>query len=268
MILQYTKAACPGRPDVSDSVRDDCPSGGQCYKKCLELQELPEDIPVGVTKVFMKGNLIQNLTAGSFNLISVNLTSCIQFGLDYNLINWIERDAFTGLTSVEKLYLNHNRLTSLPGGAFLGLPSLRELFLYYNEITMLHPDTFTELVSLEYLNLKSNEIGFLPSGIFKGLPSLEKVRLDYNQLTTLSADVFNSTLYSTSPVKLQIDDNPLVCDMCVSWMKDAVQDGWLAWYPAWSGAPIYPDCTNTSTTWPDINITLPCPDAGKYLKYI
>ena len=296
MIWQKMAADCPGWPANSFPVINwspiDAISGGQYYKVCLELEEVPQNIPVGTTNLYLNGNLIKNITAGSLG----HLTSCTEIRLDFNKINSVDFTAFTGLTSLQKLYLYDNSLTSLPSGVFSGLTALQELWLNTNEITILPDDIFHNLLSLHTMVLHTNNLAYLPDEMFAGLTSLQVLSISRNQISmlqadifrdllslqqlyfsdnrliTLSSDVLNSSIYldQTSPptgLQLSLSGNPFQCDSCMCWLKKGEQDGWLTWFTS-SGTVHGPDCSESNITWPDINCTLPCTDTSKNLKYI
>jgi hypothetical protein len=85
------------------------------------LQELKE--------IILRSNKIKHIYKGSFN----ELTNVIRLDLNYQNIQYLERNCFAGLDSLEVLYLASNEIKNISSGAFDGLNKLTDLDLNFNE---------------------------------------------------------------------------------------------------------------------------------------
>ena len=92
--------------------------------------EVPTNIPIDVTIVYLASNLIQHLPNGVFE----NLSVCISLNLYDNWIKQIDGGAFVGLNNLETLNLNRNKIVHIRTGTFTGLDNLKSLLLFNNDI--------------------------------------------------------------------------------------------------------------------------------------
>ncbi|XP_036390540.1 vasorin-like [Megalops cyprinoides] len=108
-----------------------------------------------------------------------------QLYLFQNGISALDREDFSGLSSLELLDLSQNDLSELPDGVFEPLSSLHNLDLSSNGITHISRGSFSGLLLLERLYLHSNRIQSIHPAAFEGLGQLLELKLQGNQLTAL-----------------------------------------------------------------------------------
>ncbi len=183
-------------------------------------------IPASATKVSLRFKHISQLPGGAFS----HLQHCTDLDLSHNRVSYIDTEAFTGLSSLQRLDLRNNEISSLPPGVFSPLKQctalnvssnmitaieddtfaqqslLVELDLSLNYIRVLGPHSFRGLVMLKVLYLQENDISFLPRGVFTGLTQLNTLHLDSNQISSLDNNTFQG-LYSLE--RLSMVNNPM-----------------------------------------------------------
>ncbi|XP_071825042.1 uncharacterized protein [Apostichopus japonicus] len=176
----------------------------------LKLPDVPRNIPVKTTFIFLRNNSITDLHSDDFwKLVHLNelvimvnqikTISALAFGsliqlqrllLQSNMISELPHEVFSNLTNLEVLFLNKNNIKSLPQDIFWNLHKLTQLYLFNNDIDSLPRDLFCNLSALTNLYLFNNKISILPEGIFRNLTSLTNLYLYNNFITTLSDDMF------------------------------------------------------------------------------
>ena len=246
------------------------------YRTELGLGDVPSDIPIDITQVYLDSNSIIHLKTGVF----LNLSRCTSLSLSSNAISSVEIGAFNGLDKLVNLNLYGNRLTTLENGTFTGLQNLESLNLAsnyiehvsvgslttlgnltilelnVNRLNYISGDMWTGLGSLSQLNLQKNRHlhTILPGG-FSNLRSLQLLHLQSNAIQTLSRNIFYS---STHPewhpprLRMSLDGNPLQCNASLCWIKEAEAQGWITWYLDRAN-PLSPNCANfPSTPWGDV----------------
>ena len=95
--------------------------------------------------------------------------------------------------TLSKFYLTNNLITDFDGEVCSG--SLEELYIGRNKLTSIKSSTFDSCTALRILSLNSNQ-----------LTVLGKVPLP-------------------PPASIAIQHNPLICDSCLLWLKDAEEYG-------------------------------------------
>ena len=164
-----------------------CPHGCSCYHDdtwatnivdCSSRahHQLPDDIPMDATVVYIDGNNMPLLDAhrliGRKNLRALFLND--------SKVERIQNRTFHGLSSLKKLYLQDNLLNELEGFEFEHLEHLRELYLQNNKIRIINNMTFRGLHSLEILNLQGNQIVNFPVWKLKYNKGLQEITLGQN----------------------------------------------------------------------------------------
>ena len=130
---------------------------------------------------------IQHLTLEHFivtdpGLVAHQAKSLKSLILWRNQISTLPKEAFSGLSQLEKLDLRENKLTKLPKEVFSGLSKLVILNLLHNRLTELPTEVFSGLPNLKALNLGGNQLTELAEEVFSGLSSLKTLNLMFNQL--------------------------------------------------------------------------------------
>ncbi|CAL4123248.1 unnamed protein product, partial [Meganyctiphanes norvegica] len=164
-----------------------CPDGCSCYHdntwannvvdcSARNHHQLPEDIPMDATVVYMDDNEIPLLDAhhliGRKNLRALYLNS--------SRIERIENRTFHGLSSLKKLHLEDNMIVDLEGFEFDQIIHLRELYLQNNRLKYINNATFSNLKSLQILKLDGNYLFDFPVWHLKLNPELNAVTLSVN----------------------------------------------------------------------------------------
>nr|AOF80300.1 toll [Macrobrachium rosenbergii] len=164
-----------------------CPKGCSCYHddtwatnivdcSARNHHQLPDDIPMDATVVFMDKNEMPTLDAhhliGRKNLRALYINS--------SRVERIQNRTFHGLSSLKELHLHDNMLAELHGYEFEHLEHLRELYLQNNRLKIINNATFTGLKALEVLRLDGNFIFDFPVWHLKLNSGLKHVALGAN----------------------------------------------------------------------------------------
>ena len=146
-----------------------CPSNCTCYHdttwtkniaECSssEFQDLPDQLPMDATEIFLDGNNLGDLHSHTF----IGRDKLRVLYLNNSRIISVENHTFNGLSSLEKLHLERNSIAKLQGDEFHGLGHLKELHLQDNRIATVNNNTFRALRSLQVLDLSGNNIRDFP----------------------------------------------------------------------------------------------------------
>ena len=165
-----------------------CPENCTCYhdnswsKNIAEcssenLKDLPEQLPMDATEIYLDDNDIRELKSHNFigrkNLKTLYLNQSKIFG--------VENHTFNGLLSLQELHLEDNTLTKLEGDEFQGLRILKKLYLHNNQLKTIGNATFKDLQSLEILTLHGNKLVQFAAWHLDSNPSLNSVSLTGNR---------------------------------------------------------------------------------------
>ena len=164
-----------------------CPDNCTCYHdaswskniaECsnADFNDLPEQLPMDATEVFLDGNNLSNLDSHTF----IGRKNLQILHLNHSQISTIHNKTFNGLKSLQVLHLQGNGLTSLKGYEFETLTNLRELYLQDNVLETIHNATFKFLRSLEVLRLDGNRLMDFPAWQLAFNPLLVTVKLAEN----------------------------------------------------------------------------------------
>ncbi|KAG4210008.1 hypothetical protein ERO13_A02G018000v2 [Gossypium hirsutum] len=140
-------------------------------------------------------NLASKSLSGSLPADISTLSELRTVSLQHNSLSG-SIPSFANLSNLQNIYLDGNSFTSVTPNAFSGLTSLQKLSL--SENTKLSPWTFPDLsqsTSLVEVQLdNTNLYGTLPD-VFQSLNSLQSIRLSYNNLNgTLPASLAGSMI--------------------------------------------------------------------------
>ena len=131
--------------------------------------------------------------------------------MENNQIVDTPRENIEGLTQLRIFRLQYNRLTRMTNISHLTL--LEEFNVGYNMISEVSKDIFHGLPNLLKLYCEYNYIDVLPD-IGTLLPRLEEFYVQGNRLLTLPDFYYHST-----PLTLLGQDNPLVCNRSLCWLR-------------------------------------------------
>ncbi len=164
-----------------------CPDNCTCYHdnswskniavcSAQGFNDLPEQLPMDATEIFLDGNDLTELDSHTF----IGRKNLRVLHLNASGIQEVQNKTFNGLKSLSVLHLEDNRISSLRGYEFEGLTGLRELYLQNNEISFIADATFKYLRGLEVLHLHGNRIIDFPVWGLTFNPFLVSVRLAEN----------------------------------------------------------------------------------------
>ena len=164
-----------------------CPDNCTCYhdsswsKNIAEcsssgFHDLPDQLPMDATEVFLDGNIFPELFSHTF----IGRKNLRILHLNNSQIHTIHNKTFNGLKSLTALHLQDNDLKALKGYEFEALPHLRELYLDGNIISYVHNATFKFLKSLEILHIHNNRLIDFPVWQLALNPFLVSVKLAEN----------------------------------------------------------------------------------------
>ena len=166
-----------------------CPDNCTCYhdsswsKNIAEcssagFHDLPDQLPMDATEVFLDGNVFPELDSHTF----IGRKNLQILHLNHSQIHTIHNKTFNGLKALSVLHLEGNQLTSLKGYEFEGALSenLRELYLENNLLETIHNSTFKFLRNLEILHLDGNRLIDFPAWQLAFNPLLVSVKLAEN----------------------------------------------------------------------------------------
>uniref|UniRef100_A0A674E183 Trophoblast glycoprotein n=1 Tax=Salmo trutta TaxID=8032 RepID=A0A674E183_SALTR len=202
-----------------------CPDKCVCFTptvKCVNqgLFMVPQSLPANTKTLFITGNNISHLTAGSFPVPLEQLTDLYLTG---NQVELLGHNVFNNLPNLRLLDLSNNRILNFSAQAFPDYNKLLDLNLsraFYNHTSM---DEFFSLLrsggalQLTRLDLSNNDLVVLPEGMFSHLSNLTILNLQNNSLIFIRNGTDN----------VHLAGNPWLCDCniedLVRWLKSSEQ---------------------------------------------
>nr|SOU94110.1 Slit [Glomeris marginata] len=133
---------CPAKCTCTDTVV-------RCSRAYLK--DIPKDIPLDTTELYMDGNEIKDIPK-ELRLLK-HLT---RLELSNNQISFLPSYTFSNLTKLSTLTLSYNKLQCIQKHGFAGLRSLRILSLHGNDLSMFPEGSFDDLISLTHIALGAN----------------------------------------------------------------------------------------------------------------
>lgn len=116
--------------------------------------DMPTNIPMDTTELFIDGNDLGELSGHSF----IGRKNLRTLYANNSNIQGIYNTSFIGLRRLTVLHLENNKIGRMLGHELVGLDSLRELYLHNNRISYIDNRTFAELRKLEVLRLDNNKL--------------------------------------------------------------------------------------------------------------
>ncbi|XP_029554990.1 leucine-rich repeat transmembrane protein FLRT3 [Salmo trutta] len=169
------------------------------YLYCNNLDEFPQNLPIGVKELHLQENNIRMITHASLGQIPL----IEELHLDDNSVSAvsIEEGAFRDSNHLRLLFLSRNHLSTIPSG----LPqTIEELRFDDNRISSISEASLQDLINLKRLVLDGNLLNNRGIGemAFINLINLTELSLVRNTLTSPPANLPGSSLE-----KLQLQDN-------------------------------------------------------------
>lgn len=154
----------------------------KCNMDSVELRGFPN-----LTTVILRGNLINQLTANSFE----NNSMIENLDLSYNAINQIELESFYVLKHLRLLDLSFNMIRRIEGDTFK-----RNLFLTVVNLSRNYIERFQRInsLSLTYMNLSWCEILIIADDALNSLPELIELDLSNNLFSEFPIALHSNTL--------------------------------------------------------------------------
>eukprot|EP00058_Branchiostoma_floridae_P026199 XP_002611689.1 hypothetical protein BRAFLDRAFT_63627 [Branchiostoma floridae] len=136
------------------------------------ITQVPQDIPVQVTRLFLQVNNLGVLRGQPFE----NLTDLQTLNLKWNKITYIEVFVFAGLQNLQKLEMEENLLDERSLRVLCqDLPTVEWLELERNSISSIGPETLQGCQVLTVLNLSWNPMTELSADLFVDIPYLQSL---------------------------------------------------------------------------------------------
>jgi TIR domain/Leucine rich repeat len=193
--------------------------------------EMPTNIPMDTTEVYIDGNNLGELLGHSF-IGRKNLR--ILFANNTN-IHTVYNTTFAGLRRLTILHLENNVIQRFVGNEFLALENLLELYLQNNRISFIEMHTFAEMKRIEVLRLDGNRLVNFEAWQLTANPYLVEIGLAENPWTCDCTFVNKLKIYLASNTEKIIDTARISCvyNNATSILKDkngtkcTIRDGGL-----------------------------------------
>ncbi|KAL7633298.1 UNVERIFIED_CONTAM: hypothetical protein RMT77_016403 [Armadillidium vulgare] len=188
------------------SEEGECPHSCFCeveesYVSCIgDGQWNPPLIPSSLSRLELRSFFIPELETAC-----VHLQGLKELQLQQCNLSKLHEDAFSKVTTLDRLDLSRNHLELLGPNQLRGLSSLKHLDLSSNDLKTLNRP-FMFLTELEHLNLKGNKLKELDADTFDGLDKVQYVNLDGNNISSVSVASFQ---HLGSLAHLILSNNPL-----------------------------------------------------------
>ncbi|XP_058067234.1 toll-like receptor 6 [Anopheles bellator] len=195
-----------------------CPNNCHCYHdnswstnivdcSAAGYTDIPNNIPMDTTEVYLDGNNLVELSGHSF-IGRKNLR--VLYG-NHSNIAMLYNTTFIGLRRLITLHLEFNVIQKLYGYEFGALESLRELYLQGNRISYIEDHTFSELRKLEVLRLDGNRITSFEVWQLAANPYLVEIALANNAWTCDCGFLNKLRVYLQSNADKIVDANEISC---------------------------------------------------------
>ncbi|VDI40737.1 thrombospondin 2/3/4/5, partial [Mytilus galloprovincialis] len=135
----------------------------------------------------------------------------LHLNLSYNVLDYIQPYAFSGIPNIKVLEIHQNSLASIAKGVFENLTTLIHLDLHANNLETLNKEAMKDLEYLEELRLHSQKTP-MTTLIFNSMinvgKSLKYLFISSNALTHIPHQVFMENSYDNI-VQLHLDNNAI-----------------------------------------------------------
>lgn len=195
-----------------------CPNKCSCYHdnswstnivecSAADYTDIPNNIPMDTTEVYIDGNNLVELSGHSF----IGRKNLKALYANHSNIEIIYNTTFIGLRRLTVLHLEHNNIQKLYGNEFSALESLRELYLQGNKISYIEDHTFSELRKLEVLRLDGNRISSFEVWQLASNPYLVEITLANNMWTCDCMFLNKLRVYLQSNQEKIVDASEIGC---------------------------------------------------------
>ncbi|XP_013386131.1 slit homolog 2 protein isoform X2 [Lingula anatina] len=135
-----------------------CPAKCKCQGTIVRcsrqgLSELPRDIPLDTTELYLDDNNIRSIP-----YYIRSLKRLVRVDLSYNELLTLPDTAFSNLTELSTLILSYNKLKCIQSTSFAGLKKLRILTLHGNDLSTIPFGSFDDLKALSQIAIGGNPL--------------------------------------------------------------------------------------------------------------
>ncbi|CAD7081483.1 unnamed protein product [Hermetia illucens] len=169
--------------------------------------EMPSNVPMDTTEVYIDGNDLTELSGHSF----IGRKNLIVLYANNSNIQFIYNTTFSGLRRLMILHLEENKIYKLVGTEFTNLENLRELYLQSNRISYIGNRTFYGMRKLEVLRLDGNKLVQFEVWQLTHNPYLVEVGLADNMWSCECSYLSRFRSYLENSAEKIIDANRIAC---------------------------------------------------------
>lgn len=196
-----------------------CPENCTCYHdqswstnlvECTSAGyvEVPAEIPMDTTELYIDGNNLVELPAHIF----IGRKNLRVLHANNSFINTIYNSTFYGLKKLSILHLENNQIKYLFGSEFVHLQNLAELYLQHNNLHFIASNTFIFMVELKILRLDSNNLINFEAWNLAFNPKLSKINLTFNNWTCECSYLNKFKLFINNHKEKVIQANEITCN--------------------------------------------------------
>lgn len=169
--------------------------------------EMPSNIPMDTTELYIDGNDLGELSEHSF----IGRKNLKVLYANHSNIQVIYNTTFHGLRKLTTLHLENNMIARFNGHELAALENLRELYLQNNQISFIGNATFMELRKLQVLRLDNNRLFNFEVWQLALNPYLVEIALADNQWSCECSYVTHFRAYLSTNNEKIMDSNRITC---------------------------------------------------------
>lgn len=169
--------------------------------------EMPSNIPMDTTELYIDGNDLNELSEHSF----IGRKNLKVLYANHSNIQVIYNTTFHGLRKLTTLHLENNMISRFNGHELAALENLRELYLQNNQISFIGNGTFIELRKLQVLRLDNNRLINFEVWQLALNPYLVEIALADNQWSCECSYMHRYRNYLATNNEKIMDSNRIAC---------------------------------------------------------
>ncbi len=191
--------------------------------------------------------------------------SITEVRFSYNLLIHIPSSYFRNLSNLNIINMRNNMISSIDDYSFTSVPSVTYIHLKMNHLSVIRRGMFSGLPVLQTVRLEKNRIHTVQPGCFKDNIALAYLQLGHNAIKVLPQSMFDLEIHPPALHLFHMENNPLVCNRSMCWVRQAELNGWIALgWPASCGAP----AALQGRIWATLTTEELCCPPGQYLCLI
>jgi hypothetical protein len=174
---------------------------------CRETNQMsiPTDLHTDIQSLDLSNNRIAEIRRNEMS--NNNLHNLHKLLIANATLEFVDVDAFAGLSILIELDLSSNDIKVIHAGTFHPLIKIRKILLHDNALTAISDRTFENLMHLSHVELNNNKIRTIGDQAFLNVP-LKTVSLGNNLLQRLNVATFSNLLHLSA---LTLDGNLWNC---------------------------------------------------------